>query len=274
MLPVRIVQHAPTPVEMAAIRFDPVAEQFHWDLLQIRSDGAADRGRLVVWPEASLPRPWRVGRAAPRGLPAGEDVLFGAAFEQGDTVRNGILLWQDEVLTIVQEKRHLVPWVERGVVRGVVQPPVSWGGVRIASALCFEVLFSESMRSRAAMGAEVLVVLANDAYAGRGTVPGLHVRAARMRATENGLPVVFVQATGPSAVIDRYGRVVASTRHGLVEMLDVDVVVEGHGTPYRRWGDVVGALAAWSAAAGAAAWAWSRRRPGSKGGEATGVVVR
>jgi Apolipoprotein N-acyltransferase len=124
------------------------------------------------------------------------------------------------------------------------------------------------------MGAEVLVVLANDAYAGRGTVPGLHVRAARMRAVENGLPVVFVQATGPSAVIDHYGRVVASTRHGLVETLDVDVVVEGHGTPYRRWGDVVGALAAWSAAACAAAWAWSRSRPGSKGGEAAGVVVR
>ena len=274
VLPVRIVQHAPTPVEMAAARFDPVAEGFHQDVLRFRSEGAGVEGRLVVWPEASLPRPWRVGSDTPAWFPRDSDVLLGAAFERHGEVGNGALLWRDGMLSVVQEKRRLVPWVERDVARGTVQPPFSWGGVKVAPVLCFEALFPGFMRQLAQADADVLVVLANDAYAGGSTVPGLHVRAARMRAVESGLPVVFVQATGPSAVVDAWGRVVASTRHGLVASLDVDVPLVERVTPFRRWGDGVGVTAfAWWVLGIVARGLGLGVGRGLKGGEADGVVI-
>jgi len=243
ILPVRIVQHAPSPVEMAAARFDPTVADAHTGVLTFRSTGL-EPDRLVVWPEASLFEPWLSTSPPPDWLPRGTPVLLGGAVLEGDSILNAALLWHDDTLTVVGEKRFRVPWVERALVRGQALPPFRWQGVQVSVLLCFEVLSSALSREAVQSGAEVLIVLANDAYAASTPIPLLHARMARLRAAELGVPVVFVQATGPSSVIGDGGAVLAETERDLVAALDVDLRLASKPvqTPYARTGDVTGPI--------------------------------
>ncbi len=272
VVPLRLIQHAPTPVSIALVRFDPAAAHDQLRFLEEHA-GRADE-RLVVLPEALLPRPVRLngGPAArttrPSGLPDAAHVLFGAATVRPEGTFNSALLWSDAELRIVADKRRLVPLTEAALTRGEPRAATSWRGLRIAAAICWEAAFPSVTRRAAREGATFLALLANDAYAGAGPVGRLHLRTARLRAAESGLPIAFVQATGPSAAIAADGRVVGMLQAGRRGSLDVDLPVAGVRTPYRRTGDLVGPL---SLAASLASLGLAGRGPGrvgSKGGEA------
>jgi len=91
---------------------------------------------------------------------------------------------------------------------------------------------------------------------------------ARLRAAESGLPIAFVQATGPSAAIAADGRIVAKLDAGRRGSIDVDLPIASVRTPFRRTGDLVGPFSLVASLASLALGGRARRPAGSKGGEA------
>jgi apolipoprotein N-acyltransferase len=82
-----------------------------------------------------------------------------------------------------------------------------------------------------------VVQITNDAWFGKINGPYQHLDQARLRAVEQGLPVVRVANTGVSAVIDARGRVTASLGLGVEGHLDARLPPALPPTPYARSGD-------------------------------------
>ncbi|MGO9544039.1 MAG: apolipoprotein N-acyltransferase [Rhodomicrobium sp.] len=89
--------------------------------------------------------------------------------------------------------------------------------------ICYEIIFPgrvTDLRKRPGW----IVNVTNDAWFGDSTGPHQHLHQARIRATEEGLPVMRAANTGISAVIDPYGRLLAKLDLGKTGVID-------HGLP-------------------------------------------
>jgi apolipoprotein N-acyltransferase len=83
-----------------------------------------------------------------------------------------------------------------------------------------------------------MVNLTNDGWFGISTGPYQHLQQARMRAIEQGLPLVRAANTGISAVVDPLGRIVAHLGLGLEGVLDSGLPTPISPTVYARLGDI------------------------------------
>ena len=144
-------------------------------------------------------------------------------------------------LRTVYDKHHLVPFGEYVPFRGALaaigfrafshrldgfdagsQPPASieTGGAPVFLPLiCYEIIFPgvvKDWKNRP----QWIVNITNDAWFGDSTGPHQHLHQARIRAVEEGLPVVRAANTGISAVIDPFGRVVAKLDLGKAGTID------------------------------------------------------
>jgi apolipoprotein N-acyltransferase len=78
----------------------------------------------------------------------------------------------------------------------------------VAGLICYEAIFpSEIVQGSARPG--LLINVTNDGWFGDTTGPRQHFHQTRVRAVEEGLPIVRSANNGVSAVIDGQGRVVA-----------------------------------------------------------------
>ncbi len=112
----------------------------------------------------------------------------------------------------------------------------------VGPLICYEVIFPGQVVDRSDRP-EWLVNLTNDGWYGISTGPYQHLASARLRAVEEGLPVVRVANTGISGIIDAYGRVRAQTTLGEPGVLDGELPKPLPAlTPYARWGDAVAGL--------------------------------
>jgi len=109
--------------------------------------------------------------------------------------------------------------------------------------ICYEVIFPGAVVDRDDRP-QWLLNLTNDAWYGRSAGPYQHFAAARMRAVEEGLPLVRSAQNGISGIIDSYGRVTKSLDLDAVGVIDGDLPVALPDTFYTRWRDTTAAILA------------------------------
>jgi apolipoprotein N-acyltransferase len=81
----------------------------------------------------------------------------------------------------------------------------------VSTAICYEVIFPDLIRSFVGEGSELLTTITNDAWYGRSSAAYQHWDQASMRAIEQGRYLARAANTGISGFVDPYGRVLEKT---------------------------------------------------------------
>lgn len=113
------------------------------------------------------------------------------------------------------------------------------GGIRVSPIICWENIFAGYVRRLARQAPHLIVQLTNDNWFGLTAAPYQHNVASVFRAVENRLPMAVASNTGPSQVIDAFGRVVAQETKLFSQGVAMANVGLGNGmTLYTRHGDL------------------------------------
>lgn len=155
---------------------------------------------------------------------------------------NSAFLWQGEELTSIFRKVALVPVVESHLSAGDDLSPVMVQGAYIGLAICLDSVHAGLIRESVMQGAELLVIITDDAFAGYTTTPHVHLASAALRAAETGRSVVFANEWGPSAVIGPNGKMIGSIGLGEAGVVVAQAPVLAGVTPYVALGDWLGVL--------------------------------
>jgi apolipoprotein N-acyltransferase len=220
---------------------------------------------LVIWPEAAIP--WQLladpaRREAAAAVLQGNGLLLagGVRFERDAA---GVALPYNSLVALgpggapiaFYDKRHLVPFGEYVPLRGLLPiDKLTPGAVDFVSGtgpevlalgkippfralVCYEVIFPAEIQGSGPRP-EWLLNVTNDGWYGVSTGPYQHFQAARLRAVEQGLPLVRAANNGISGLIDPVGRVLARLPLDAVGVLDAALPAPLPGpTLYARWGD-------------------------------------
>lgn len=254
-----------------------IEQEAKWDRARIRDNllttirlSASDGlGRVtdIVWPETSvgpfyLDEDPNLRAALARLVPPGGLLLTGtlrravASDGAGPTVNyfNSLEALDHSGRVVARyDKFHLVPFGEYVPLRRVLPiekltpgagftagpgprtldldhlPPVS-------PLICYEAIFPGDVVDAARPPAWLLNVT-NDAWFGNSSGPYQHFESARLRAVEEGIPLVRAANTGISGVVDPYGHVIARLGLGKAGVLDAGLpqAIAG-GTIFARYG--------------------------------------
>jgi apolipoprotein N-acyltransferase len=233
------------------------------------STGVRD-ANILIWPESAFPffltREADAMAQIADFLPKGTVLITGAVrapdFPAGIRITrayNSIYVIDHEgsVLSIY-DKLHLVPFgeylplqqslealgleqltrIQGGFIAGTVRRTMQIPGAPAALPLiCYEAIFPSDAAARDERPGWI-VNLTNDGWFGISTGPYQHLQQARLRAVEQGLPVVRAANTGISAVIDPLGRIVAQLGLGVEGVLDSSLPSPIRLTVYARVGDI------------------------------------
>ncbi len=206
---------------------------------------------LVIWPEAAatfyMDESTRLRAFLSQAAPPGGYLITGAPRRTRSAGRT-IAFWNslhaltpEGAIAASYDKHHLVPFGEFIPLRSLLPLPVLTYGSRDHSAgpgprtlslpglpsfsplICYEATFpGEAVAGGAAPSERPawLLNITNDGWFGHTAGPYQHFEAARLRAVEEGLPLVRAANTGISAVVDAYGRVVGRLGLGEAGILD------------------------------------------------------
>jgi len=95
-------------------------------------------------------------------------------------------------------------------------------GPVILPLICYEAIFPRELNYEGPEP-DALVNITNDAWFGDTPGPWQHFAQARIRAIEQGIPLIRAANNGISAVIDPYGRIITMLKHNETGFTDIDL---------------------------------------------------
>ncbi len=208
--------------------------------LTIASPAGGKQPDVTIWPETAYPFTIRGGAES---LPPVKLLLTGAVraagFGKNTKIWNSLVAMNGAGHVLATYDKHqLVPFGEfvplRNVLplekvtpgdidfsRGTGPATITLAGLPPFSPLvCYEGIFPWQTIDRAHRP-EWLLNVTNDGWYGDSPGPYQHFEMVRMRAIEQGLPLLRVANSGISALIDPYGRIVANLPLNQSGMIDV-----------------------------------------------------
>ncbi|MCP3970371.1 MAG: apolipoprotein N-acyltransferase [Rhodobacteraceae bacterium] len=220
------------------------------------------RPNLIIWPETSVPTILNHAESALDRIAAAADgvpVVFGIQRLEGARFHNSlIVLDRAGEVAEIYDKHHLVPFGEYvpagdlaarvGITAFAAQQGYGYSpgsGTRLIDLgrlglalplICYEAIFPQDVAA-APERPDWLMQITNDAWFGQVAGPYQHLAQARLRAVEQGLPMVRVANTGVSAVIDARGAIEAQLGLGEAGYLDEGLPPALPPTLYARTGD-------------------------------------
>lgn len=221
---------------------------------------------IVFWPEAALTlfleREPLYQRALGLALrPEGAELIVGAPRAEGPDgsapYRNSVYLVTPEgALRARYDKVYLLPFMEYfplrldfvrrrfGRVRefspGVSTPPLPTRAGAAGVLICNEALLPQFAAERMAEGASYLINPSNDSWVADAGFAEQNFDIVALRAVEQRAWLIRVSDSGPSAVIDPWGRVLARTQPRSRELLLAEIGESPGRSLYGRVGDVFG----------------------------------
>lgn len=225
----------------------------------IRAQGP--RPDLIIWPETAVPF-WLDEPGIGLTLIAeasGAMTALGIQRSEGLAYYNSLaVLTPDAQVVDVYDKFHLVPFGEyipfgdtlakigitafaaregNGYSAGAGAKLLDFGiAGRAQPLICYEAVFPQDVRA-APERPDWLLQATNDAWFGSLIGPQQHLAQARLRAIEQGLPMLRAANTGISAVIDAHGEILAELGMDRAGLIDAVLPAALPPTPYSRWGD-------------------------------------
>jgi len=226
---------------------------------------APDQPILAVWPETASPfllgQDRDAQRLAAAALPDRGLLLAGTVRAEWNAEGRPARIW-NSLVTLDSagtpgpsyDKSHLVPFGEYMPLGGLIPIRMVTGGLDftagpgrrtldlpglpgVSPLICYEVIFPGRVVGETRPG--WLLNITNDAWFGHSAGPFQHLAASRLRAVEEGLPLVRAAQTGISVVYDSAGR--ERARIGLGETGFVTAPLPGAApaTPFARWGALI-----------------------------------
>lgn len=253
----RLVQ----PNAAQSLKWDPNEARGFFDRL-ITLTAAKPAPDLVIWPETALPYMLEYDPELAQIIAdaaGGASVAMGRQRVSGDLGWNSLsILSPAGIETATYDKHHLVPFGEyipfgdlaydwfgistfaaqtgNAYTRGAGPVVLDLGPLgKMLPLICYEAVFPQDLRAETR--ATWILQITNDAWFGTLTGPFQHAAQARLRAIEQGLPLVRAANTGVTAIYDARGRIRASLDFGISAYLDAPLPAPLPATIYARYGE-------------------------------------
>ena len=188
--------------------------------------------RLLVWPEAAITIPLpnandKLTQLKQLSVQHHAGLITGIPYESINIVDDYNAAVAEGDAQGMYFKRHLVPFGEYFPMPTISKPllhwleipmsnfkagsyaqhPITYKNTRLATFICYEIIFPEEVR-KLASNAGVILALSDDAWFGHSIAAAQHLQMAQMRAMETGRYVLSVTNNGVTAIINPYGKIV------------------------------------------------------------------
>lgn len=234
--------------------------------LRLSKNSIGKQPLLIVWPETAVSEDFLKKTAAQtllRQIIPENGMLISGALRLDQSLGRRIQAFNSLIAVdssgetkTIYDKHHLVPFGEYVPLRSILPiNKITAGNIDFTPGpglvtlrlpglspfsplICYEAIFPGRVTAQGDRP-DWLLNVTNDAWFGLSAGPHQHFASARMRAVEEGLPLVRVANTGISGIVDARGRVLAALPLGFEGALDVILPPPAAPTLFSRYGDLI-----------------------------------